>query len=96
MASPSASTVRPGPGSDFNMALLRQKEQAERELDVLRLRHLQDIEEARAAGVSEEVLARLRQEHTQPPPPSLPQKDPRLRWPKPPPSDGHRKPGHIL
>eukprot|EP00906_Rhabdomonas_costata_P020944 RCo030468 len=50
---------------DWNAELRSLKSQADRELEFLRLRHIQDIEEARAAGVSEDVLARLREEHEQ-------------------------------
>ena len=35
----------------------------EQELELLRLRHLQDLEEATVAGITEEQMNRLRREH---------------------------------
>eukprot|EP00906_Rhabdomonas_costata_P035300 RCo049604 len=47
----------------WNLEMRAQAEAASRELELLRLRHLQDLEEAKQAGVSDEVLVRLREEH---------------------------------
>lgn len=48
---------------EWNKELAEHAKAAEKELDNLRLRHLQDLEEARNAGVSDEVLERLKREH---------------------------------
>jgi hypothetical protein len=47
----------------YNYEMKQQAEAANRELELLRLRHIQDLEEAKAAGVSDTVLVRLREEH---------------------------------
>jgi hypothetical protein len=47
----------------WNVEMKAQAEAANRELELLRLRHIQDLEEAKAAGVSDTVLIRLREEH---------------------------------
>jgi len=48
---------------EWNQELMEQQKAAENELETLHLRHLQDLEEARKAGASEEVLAKLRAQH---------------------------------
>jgi hypothetical protein len=48
---------------EWNQELVAHQRAAGQELETLRLRHLQDLEEARRAGASDDVLARLRAEH---------------------------------
>jgi hypothetical protein len=49
--------------ADWNIEVQAHQQAAEKELEMLRLRHLQDLEEAKNAGVSEAQLAKLRQDH---------------------------------
>ncbi len=48
---------------EWNQELVEHQKATEKELEMLRLRHLQDLEEAKNAGAGEDVLARLRREH---------------------------------
>eukprot|EP01004_Peranema_trichophorum_P002643 NODE_1686_length_1847_cov_36.113689_g1359_i1.p1 GENE.NODE_1686_length_1847_cov_36.113689_g1359_i1~~NODE_1686_length_1847_cov_36.113689_g1359_i1.p1 ORF type:complete len:501 (-),score=137.68 NODE_1686_length_1847_cov_36.113689_g1359_i1:95-1597(-) len=47
----------------WNNELRAHQEQMNKALETLRLRHIQDLEEAKAAGVGDDVLLRLREEH---------------------------------